>query len=246
MHKYEILILIHFNNNSWHYKLVLYVFGKNFFIEKDGLDFAAMEKQFGPNLPTDYHNMIYKTKPKVVNFCPYCRGILWSALSLPFVYVWRIFFPHDPTKERTHAETMRRMKIRGMLARSIGGGIQFPFALGNYLSGNYEGAIINVAFGVGIIATFIFLPGNKRVSKFFNSPSSKKIRKILVIPFKYLWRLIDPIIDCIIKYFQEKEEKKIPKKAKNPNIVVTYLQSTHHALCPPVCFIDKRDQEKLR
>ena len=95
--------MIHFNNDSWHYRLVLYVFGKNFFIEKDGIDFAAMEKQFGPNLPTDYHNMIYKIKPKVVNFCPYCRGVLWSALSLPFVYVWRIFFPYDPTKEKTHA-----------------------------------------------------------------------------------------------------------------------------------------------
>ncbi len=246
MHKYDILLLIHFNDNSWHYKLVLYVFGKNFFIEKDGLDFDAMNKMYDSKIPTEYYKMIYKTKPKVVNFCPYCRGILWSALSLPFVYVWRIFFPHDPTKERTHAETMRRMKIRGMLARSIGGGIQFPFALGNYLKGNYEIAIIQVFIGFLIIGTFIFLPKNKRVSKFFNSPTSKKIRKILVIPLKYLWRLIDPIIDCIIKYFQEKEEKKIPKKAKNPNIVVTYLKSTHHALCPPVCFIDKSDQEKLR
>ena len=237
--------MIHFNDDSWHYKLVLYVFGKNFFIEKDGLDFDAMEKLYDPKQPREYHHrMIYKTKPKVVNFCPYCRGVLWSALSLPFVYVWRAFFPHDPTKERTHAETMKRMKIRGMLLRSIGGGIQFPFAIGNYLSGNYEGAIVNLAFGVGIIATFIFLPGNKRVSKFFNSPTSKKISKILLTPFKYLWMLIDPIINHIVKYFEEKEEKKKP--SKNPNIIVTYLQSTHHALCPPVCFIDKSDQEKLR
>ena len=236
--------MLHFNTLSWHYRLVLYVFGKNFFIEKDGLDFDAMNKMYDSKIPTEYYKMIYKTKPKVVNFCPYCRGVLWSALSLPFVCIWRAFFPHDPTKERTHAETMRRMKIRGMLIRSIGGGIQFPFALGNYLNGNYEGAIVNLAFGVGIIATFIFLPGNKRVSKFFNSPTSKKIGKILVTPFKYLWRLIDPIIDHIVKYFEEKDKNKA--KAKNPNILVTYLQSTHHALCPPVCFIDKSDQEKLR
>lgn len=237
--------MIHFNDNSWHYRLVLYIFGKNFFIEKDGLDFDAMDKMYDSKIPTEYYKMIYKTKPKVVNFCPYCRGVLWSALSLPFVYVWRIFFPHDPTKVRTHAETMKRMKIRGMLIRSIGGGIQFPFALGNYLAGNYEGAIINLAFGVGIIATFMFLPGNKRIGNFFNFPTSKKIGKILVTPFKYLWRLIDPIINHIVKYFEEKDKNKTIN-AKNPNIVLTYLQSTHHALCPPVCFIDKTDQDKLR
>ncbi len=227
--------MIHFNNDSWHYRLVLYVFGKNFFIEKDGIDFAAMEKQFGPNLPTDYHNMIYKIKPKVVNFCPYCRGVLWSALSLPFVYVWRIFFPYDPTKEKTHAEIMRRMKIRGILIRSIGGSIQFPFGIMNYLHGNYEAAIINFAIGFLIIATFLFLPGHKRT------------QKILGTPFMWIWLLIKPIVNFIGKYFKRKEEEKIQiKPTKNPSIVVTYLQSKHHALCPPVCFIDKYDREDLR
>lgn len=237
--------MIHYGDDSWHYRLVLYVFGKNFFIEKDGLDFDAMNKMYDSKIPTEYHKMIYKTKPKVVNFCPYCRGVLWSALSLPFVYIWRIFFPHDPSKERTHAETMKRMKIRGMVIRSIGGSIQFPLALWNYLSGEYLIATLNVFFGFLIIASFVFLPGNKRITKFLGSPINKQIRKILVIPFKYLWMLIDPIIDHIVKYFEEKDRNKAIKE-KNPNIIVTYLKSTHHAMCPPVCFIDKSDQEKLR
>ena len=237
--------MIHFNDDSWHYRLVLYVFGKNFFIEKDGLDFAAMEKAFDPKLPSEDRRIIYKTKPKVVNFCPYCRGVLWSALSLPFVYVWRSFFPHDPTKELTHEQTMRRMKIRGILIRSIAGCVQFPFALGNYLAGNYEIAIFQVFIGILIITTLALFPGNKRIAKFFNSPLNKQIRKILVIPFKYIYQLIDPIINHIVKYFEEKDKNKVIK-AKNPNIVVTYLQSTHHALCPPVCFIDKIDQENLK
>ncbi len=237
--------MIHFNNDSWHYRLVLYVFGKNFFIEKDGLDFTAMEKAFDPKLPVEDRRIIYKIKPKVVNFCPYCRGVLWSALSLPFVYGWRIFFPHDPTKERTHAETMRRMKIRGIFIRSIAGSVQFPFALMNYLGENFEIAIVQVFIGILIITTLALFPGNKHVSKFFNSPVNKQIRKILVIPFKCLWQLIDPIINHIVKYFENKDKNKVIK-AKNPNIVVTYLQSKHHALCPPVCFIDKSDQENLK
>ena len=227
--------MIHFNTLSWHYKLVLYVFGKNFFIEKDGFDFAAMERTFDPKIPTDYHKIIYKTKPKVINFCPYCRGVLWGAISLPFVYGYRILFPYDPTKVMTHAQTMRRMKIRGMLIRSVGGGIQFPFAIGNYLKGEYGIAAFELVLGVVIIATFMFLPGNKRAQKFFG------------IPFKYLWIIIKPIVNFIGKHWPKKQVKKTTVfKVKNPNIVVTYLQSKHHVLCPPVCFIEKIDQEKLR
>jgi hypothetical protein len=195
-----------------------------------------------------YHktkDIIWTRKPKVVNFCPYCRGVLWSALSLPFVYGWRTFFPHDPTKVMTHKQTMRRMKIRGIIIRSIAGCVQFPFALMNYLGGNFEIAIVQVFIGFIIITTLAFLPGNKHVSKFFKSSPSKLILKILGTPLKYLWLSIKPIVKYISKYFDEKEENKVIK-AKNPNIVVTYLQSKHHALCPPVCFIDKSDQENLK
>ncbi len=225
--------MLHFNTLSWHYRLVMYVFGNNFFTENDTVDMTEYRKSA---------KIVWTRKPKVINFCPYCRGVLWSVLSLPFVYVWRIFFPHDPTKELTHAQTMRRMKIRGILIRSIGGGIQFPFAVGNYLNGNYEGAIVNLAFGVGIIATFMFLPGNKRVHKFLRIPINKRISKILVTPFKYLWMLIDPIIAHIVKYFEEKDKN----KTKNPNIIITYLHSKHSEICPPVCFIEKVDQENFR
>jgi len=228
--------MIHFNDDSWHYRLVLYVFGKNFFTERDSINWDIYEKT------TD---IIWTRKPKVVNFCPYCRGILWSVLSLPFVYVWRIFFPHDPTKEMTHAETMKRMKIRGILIRSIAGSVQFPFALMNYLGGNFEIAIVQVFIGFIIITTVAFIPENKHALKFFSSPPGKLILKILATPIKYLWLSIKPIVKRISKYFDEKEEKKLIK-AKNPNIVVTYLQSKHHALCPPVCFIDKIDQENLK
>lgn len=178
--------------------------------------------------------IVWTRKPKVVNFCPYCRGVLWSALSLPFVYVWRIFFPHDPTKELTHEQTMRRMKIRGMVMRSIGGGAQFPFALANYYIGNVEIAIVQVFIGFAIIGTFAFLPGHKRT------------QKILGMPFRYFWLLIKPIVNYISKYFEEKEEKVKVIKIKNPSIVVTYLKSKHHVLCPPVYFIDKHDQENFR
>jgi len=217
--------MLHFNTSSWHYRLVMYIFGKNFFTEHDTIDMTEYKKSA---------KIVWTRKPKVINFCPYCRGVLWSALSLPFVYIWRIFFPHDSTKVMTHEQTMKRMKIRGMLIRSIGGSIQFPFALMNYLSGEYLIAAINIIAGFLIIATFVFIPGNNRLKKILGSPLEK-----------YLWPLIKPIINFISKSFEKKEEKKI-HKPKNPSILAAYLHTKHSAICPPVCFIEKVDQENLR
>lgn len=210
--------MLHFNTLSWHYKLVLYVFGKNFFLEKDKIDYDASEK---------LNTIIWTKKPKVVNFCPYCRGVLWSALSLPFVFLWRLL-PHKPKKELTHKQTMRKMKIRGMLIRGIGGSIQFPFALANYLNGNTTIAIIQVILGIGIMATFAFLPGNETVSKIFRP----------------LFKAISKFIDLV--WPEKKSKKESPPKVKNPSIVAAYLHEKHSVICPPVCFIEKIDQEKFR
>ena len=91
--------MIVFNTSSWHYKLVLYVFGKNFFTEKDTVDFDRYGKD---------REIIWTRKPKVVNFCPYCRGVLAAFWMIPFVFIWRKF-PHKK-KELTHDEIMKRIK----------------------------------------------------------------------------------------------------------------------------------------
>ena len=54
--------MIHFNDNSWHYRLVLYVFGKNFFTERDTIDADIFDKT---------NNIVWTRKPKLVNFCHY-------------------------------------------------------------------------------------------------------------------------------------------------------------------------------
>ncbi|KKK55558.1 hypothetical protein LCGC14_3073370, partial [marine sediment metagenome] len=36
--------MLQFDTTSWHYRLVMYVFGENFFTEKDTLDFDAADK----------------------------------------------------------------------------------------------------------------------------------------------------------------------------------------------------------
>lgn len=213
--------MLHFNTQSWHYRLVLYVFGKNFFLERDTVDYEATEKK---------RELVWTKKPKVINFCPYCRGVLWSTISLPFVFVWRLY-PHKPAEERTHEEVMKRMKRRGILIRSIGGSVQFPFALMNYLQGSELAAAINIIAGVGIMASFAFLPGNKHAKK-------------ILMP---VFLAIGKIFDFISKHWPKKKEKDLmPPKIKNPSLVREYLHEKHSVICPPVCFIEKVDQENLR
>lgn len=218
--------MLHFNTQSWHYRLVLYVFGKNFFLERDTIDLDEFKKT---------NRIIWTKKPKIINFCPYCRGVLYSAISLPFVYIWRLL-PHKERKELSHEETKARMKRRGLWIKCIASGIQFPLAVVNIVAGNYSAAIFQIIFGILLIGIFLLLPYKY-----------DETAKILGPPLrKYVWPVIKPIVNFISKYLKERKHIEKEHKVKNPSIIKTYLDSKHSAICPVVCFIDKVDQEKLQ
>jgi len=206
--------------------MVLYVFGKNFFLERKTLDFDATEKT---------KKVVWTRLPKVVNFCPYCRGVLYSAISLPFVYVWRLL-PHKESKELSHKETMARSKKRGMWIRCISGTVQFPFAVVAIIAENYLTALTHIILGISLIYVFVVLPSRWEETKKILGPPLKK----------YVWPLIKPIFNYISNYFEEKDNVEKEYKVKNPSIFKAYLHSKHSAICPVVCFIDKADQENLR
>ncbi len=106
-----------FDKNSWHYRLVVYVFTSEFFLEIDGIDIQSMETV---DMEKDFR-IIYKKKPRTVNLCPYCRAVVASTVLLPLVFLWRLF-PHKK-KERTHAEIMKRSEKTSKIVRyTIAGG----------------------------------------------------------------------------------------------------------------------------
>ncbi len=213
--------MLQFDTTSWHYRLVLYGFGVNFFTEKDNIDFDETEKT---------NKVVWTRKPKVVNFCPYCRGVLWSVLSLPFVYVWRLF-PHKK-KVLTHEETMKRLNRRGNIMKSVGGSIQFPLAAIRIIDGDYIAGAIQMAFGVVLILMFISKdPGRTPIAIQYLGPPFKK----------YFGPPIRVIIKFVAKYWPKK--KHVPKKEipKNPSLLKTYFTENHDKFCPPVCFVDPND-----
>ena len=84
------------STSSWHYRLIVYVFSSEFFLETDGIDIVAMD---AVNMEKDFE-IIYKKKPRTVNLCPYCRAIVGAVIMFPFVVLYRLF-PHKK-KIRTH------------------------------------------------------------------------------------------------------------------------------------------------
>jgi len=188
--------------------LVMYVFGKNFFTEQDTIDLEASEKSM---------KVIYTRRPKVVNFCPYCRAVLWGAMSVPFVYLWRKL-PHKPKKEKTHAEIMKSMRIRNILVRSIAGGINIALGLGKIMEGEYGLAIVQISIGVVLILLFqighVFSPVFRILIKFFE------------------------------KHWPEKKIKKDKVKSpKSPSLLKLYFTENHDKFCPPIAFVDPNDTE---
>ena len=218
--------MIQFDISSWHFRLVMYVFGENFFTEKDGIDYEKSDKT---------NSIVWNTKPKVVNFCPYCRAVLWGSLSLPFVFVWRLF-PHKEKKFQTHAETMKKLNRRGNIIKSAGGTLQFPLALFRIADGDYIVAAIQITFGVMLILAFVSSPGQPPIIYKYLGPPIKK----------YLVPYIKIFVDYIAKHFFEKKQtsqKDVPPKDPTPNLLVTYFKTNHHKICPTIAFVDPNDTE---
>ena len=189
-----------------HYLLVLYVFGKNFFTERDSIDFTATEKKM---------SVVWSRKPRVVNFCPYCRAIFASIVCIPFVYVWRLY-PHKPKKEKTHEEIMRSMKRRNILIRSIAGGINIALGIEKLVTGEYYFAAIQIGIGVILILAFQF-------AHVF-SP------------------ILNAIVNFLTIYWPRKRyREKTPKPVKSPSLIKTYITKKHDVFCPPIAFVDSND-----
>ena len=200
-----------FDTSSWHYKIVLYVLGKNFFTEKDTIDYDQTEKR---------NTVIWTRKPRIVNFCPYCRAVLYSVVSFVFVWIWRQL-PHKPKREKTHAEIMKSLRRKNIAVRCIAGGINIGLGLSKIPQGEYTLAAVQIIIGIALLFMFQFA-------------------HLMAPPFKILYKFIE-------KYWPEKKQY-IPKNQKpnNSNFLKIYLTENHDKFCPPIAFVDKNDTEIRR
>jgi len=167
------------SNRSWHYKLVLYVFGPDFFLEVDGIDIKAMDVL---DMEKDFR-IIYKKKPRTVNLCPYCRAVVGATILFPFTVLWRLF-PHEE-KKYSHKENMKRIDRNSKIARIVACSFFVGLAIWHLSTESYYFVAFNLALAVFNIASVnIFrwlalrLPKKKyKLETFRESKESSKIIK---------------------------------------------------------------------
>lgn len=151
--------MLQFNTDSWHYRLVLYVFGDSFFTEKDKIDFDATNKT---------HQMVWTRKPRVVNFCPYCRAVVASITLLPIAWIKRKL----PRKEKKYKpfdakKSKRNLKIIKICAM-FGIGL---FGVHQLVVGNYGLAMFHFSIAsFQIWGTYFF----KWYGKWYEKRMDKK------------------------------------------------------------------------
>jgi hypothetical protein len=208
-----------FNKKAWHYKLILYTFGENFFLDTSQIDWQAMESNYNPHTKEDDFKFIYKSTPKTVNFCPYCRAIVGSALTLPFLYIWRLF-PHKPKGPETRASMLKRANRNSWGARIFGAGINFAFAIWR-LTGEADAlsfgiAIVQIAIGVMLLSGHLWLP---QVVRWIIEHTPTRTRKV--------------------------KTKKI-KEPRKPSQLAKKLHDKHDIICPPIFFVDPLDHGDMK
>ena len=216
-----------FNINSWHYKLVNYVFGDFLFVDKK-LDLEATMKKFAEEEAL-FHNkwrnahsdeikkqydlfkqkrskMIYKSIPKVVNLCPYLRAVVAACILFPFAIIAKRI-PKRKEKPFDIKKSRRNMKI----VKIVVIGIFAVWGTQHLLDENYWMALFQYS-----VASFQWWG-------------------------KYLF-------EYIAKRAAKREKKKddSSKLSKNPSLISTYLHTHHNKICPPIAFVDDNDTEIRR
>lgn len=148
-----------FDNMSWHYKLILYSWGENFFLDTSEIDWKKLESIPGDNIKNmSWIEFPKISKPKTVNLCPYLRALVGSIIALPFVWLYRKF-PRIPHKPRTHIEVMKSMERRSIILRYGLAALNIGLGLWRLLDGEYGMAAFQI--GIGLFIIFI-----KPISRF--------------------------------------------------------------------------------
>lgn len=235
-----------FNTTSWHYRLVLYVFGKSFFFDET-LDHDKITKartkifdKARKEFPHDdnalekadhdfnmqlFHNDDYLTytKKKIVNFCPYCRAVVTSLILFPFTTLYKLI-PKRKPKRLSFEESKKRLDRNSKIARGICGGVNIGLGLKSLLiDHSIEIAIIQFALGVGLI---------------FLYQSATIIGKIYVCGYLGYQKIKKLLITLHILKEKKIKKDKAPKKSKTPNFVQAFISDNHEKYCPPVAFVD--------
>lgn len=220
--------MLQYNTNSWHYKLVLYVYGKWFFSDKY-IDYSMLKTDDDINRAMSSPDTFAQPKPKQVNFCPYCRAVAASIFLLPFSIIYKQI-PKRKPKKRTWAEKKKIMERNSKILRVVLGSFNIGLGLKNiFLDSDM------LAAGIFQISLGLFL--------MFMLQVAALIRKIAP-PITRVYNTINEFL-ISVKILRVKIKIKEPKTpdTKPPNIIKAFFLENHNKYCPPIFFVNKNDLE---
>ena len=177
----------------------------------------ALEEMTGDDiLKTSFQELPRKYTTKTVNLCPYCRALVGAIITLPLLYLWRLL-PHKKKKDMTIQEIRKASHRRSWIARGIGGGLNIALGIKNILEAT------DVGLFVGIMQVSLGLV-------FFTA---------------HLWG--PGIIKFIIKHSPKRKVKvSKPKSVRATPKFFKKLEEKHDVICPPIFFVDVKENEEFR
>lgn len=223
--------MLQYNTSSWHYRLVLYVYGKWFFSDKY-IDHSMIRND------EDFYKMIQspdtfsKGKPKQVNFCPYCRAVLASIFLLPFSIVYKQI-PKRKSKKLSWDERKKRMDRNSKIIRAALGSFNIGLGLKNIFldSDMLAAGIFQISMGLIIM----FIPQVIAIIR--------KISPQITFVYNQIKKFL--IAVRILRVKVKIRPAKIHKD-KSPNFLSAFLSENHTKYCPSIFFVDKNKQKVNR
>ncbi len=166
-----------FNKKAWHYKLILYTFGKNFFIDTSELDWKAIKEIDSTKLmDMTWENYPRLEKPKTVNLCPYCRAVVASTVLLPLVFLWRLF-PHKK-RDESRAAMMKRSNRNFQLVRCVFAGGFVAFGMWRIIHEDYYMGVFYIGLATFNLKSDVIM---KKVIMWFAKVIPKRKQKVIKV-----------------------------------------------------------------
>jgi len=235
-----------YSTSSWHYRLILYVYGEEFFSAKyidhsmirTDEDFKKMMKS-----PQEFA----KIKPKHVNFCPYCRAVVVSIVLLPLSALLKRI-PQKTRKEMTLLELKKSREKRMRILFGFLASYHFVVGFMNIIvmGDNLWWGFVQIGFGI----MFLFFPEVSMIIKksvphlmsLYNKPKSVLVRsKIRNVGIKIKPALVRlKILKVKIKI----KPRKIPRP-HSPPFIKAFFTENHDKYCPPIFFVDTSKAKDL-
>ena len=212
-----------FNKKTWHYRLILWTFGKNFFMDAD-IDIDALEAIPLENLENlSYDRLPKKYTSKTVNLCPYCRALVGAVFTAPFVYVWRLF-PHKEKPPMSYYHIQKAAKRRRLIIFGVIAGVHFILGADHLLAPDFDdghliAGIAQISIGIFFLTVFFW---GERFAKFL-------VKLSALVP----------------KLTTRSEKSKKPKNHE-PSKLLEKIHSKHDVICPPIFFVDFHKPDELK